>query len=64
MNDNQNVFEIEPGKWISTIEDAGDGSGDGIVALPSELLEELGWTENTDLVFSVLDDGSIEIKAV
>ena len=53
-----------PKIWISTIEDAGDGSGDGVVALPDEILDELGWDENTELECSILDDGSIEIRSV
>jgi len=29
--------------WRVVCQDAGDGSGDVIVELPSELLEQLGW---------------------
>lgn len=30
-------------KWEATLIDAGDGSGDGYVEFPKELLEKLDW---------------------
>jgi hypothetical protein len=33
-----------PDSWRVVCQDPGDGSGDVIVELPSELLEKLGWT--------------------
>jgi bifunctional DNA-binding transcriptional regulator/antitoxin component of YhaV-PrlF toxin-antitoxin module len=33
--------------YSTTIEDAGDGSGDGIFTFPPEILEEMGWKEGT-----------------
>jgi hypothetical protein len=33
--------------YSTTIEDAGDGSGDGILTFPPEILEEMGWKEGT-----------------
>jgi hypothetical protein len=35
--------------FTTTIEDAEDGSGDGIITFPPELLDELGWEEGTEL---------------
>lgn len=41
-------------KWEATLIDAGDGSGDGYVEFPKELLEKLDWHEgdviNIDIV--------------
>jgi len=33
-----------PDSWRVVCQDPEDGSGDAIVELPSELLEQLGWT--------------------
>ena len=33
--------------YSTTIEDAGDGSGDAIFTIPPEILEEMGWKEGT-----------------
>jgi hypothetical protein len=41
--------------WTTTIEDAGDGSGDGILTLPPELSEIKGWTEGTVLHIETKD---------
>lgn len=35
--------------YTTTIEDANDGSGDGIITFPPELIEELGWEEGMAL---------------
>ena len=49
--------------WTTTIEDAGDGSGDGILTLPPELCELKGWKEGTVLNLEV-SDGVIIITEV
>ena len=49
--------------YITTIEDAPDGSGDGILTLPPELCEEMGWTEGTILNFE-LENGAIVMKEI
>ena len=41
--------------WSTTIEDAEDGSGDGILTLPPELCELKGWKEGTVLNLEVSD---------
>ena len=39
--------------WRVVCQDPGDGSGDVIVELPSELLEQLGWTLGDELSVEV-----------
>jgi hypothetical protein len=41
--------------WTADIEDAGDGSGDGILTLPPELCELKGWKEGTVLKMTAKD---------
>jgi hypothetical protein len=43
------------------IEDAQDGSGDGILTFPPELIEETGWKEGDTLNLKVSESGSIII---
>ena len=50
--------------FYSKIEDADDGSGDGILTIPPEILEIYGWKEGTKLDISVIENGSILIKEV
>lgn len=47
-----------------TIEDASDGSGDGILTFPPEMVEELGWKEGDTLNFRASDDGTIIVTKV
>lgn len=42
--------------WHTTVIDAGDGSGDGLLPLPDELLAHIGWKEGDTL--SVIQDES------
>ena len=46
------------------IEDAADGSGDGILTFPPEMVEELGWKEGDTLNFRASDDGTIIVTKV
>lgn len=48
--------------WSTTFEDANDGTGDGILTFPEEMLTELGWKEGTVLDISV-KDGKIILKS-
>lgn len=48
--------------WRVTVVDAGDGSGDFIVPLPSELLALLGWAIGVELVIERADDGSLVLR--
>jgi len=49
--------------WETTIEDANDGSGDGILTLPPELCEMQGWKEGTVLEIENID-GCLYISEV
>lgn len=39
-----------------------DEDGELYIELPAELLESQGWDENTDLVWSINDDGTFTIR--
>lgn len=45
--------------WIVEIVDAGDGSGDVIVPIPQEALDELGWDDETLLVIEDTGEGAV-----
>jgi antitoxin component of MazEF toxin-antitoxin module len=47
--------------WISYIQDAEDGSGDGILTFPPELIEKMGWKEGTTLHLEVTEEGTLII---
>ena len=47
--------------WHLTLEDASDGSGDAILPLPDDLLEQLNWQEGDVLELSATDDGAIHV---
>ena len=49
-------------KFTSVLEEAPDGSGDLIMPIPPEILNELGWNEKTILDISVQEDGTIILK--
>jgi bifunctional DNA-binding transcriptional regulator/antitoxin component of YhaV-PrlF toxin-antitoxin module len=50
--------------YVTLIEEAPDGSGDGILTFPDEMIAELGWKEGQRLQFSVNEEGNITLKAV
>jgi bifunctional DNA-binding transcriptional regulator/antitoxin component of YhaV-PrlF toxin-antitoxin module len=50
--------------YVTLIEEAPDGSGDGILTFPDEMIAELGWKEGQRLQFSVNEEGNIILKAV
>ena len=35
--------------YFSVVEDTKDGSGDVIITIPDEILEQMGWSEGTEL---------------
>ena len=39
-----------------------DAEGELYIELPDNLLEEMGWDENTELVWTVADDGTIGLR--
>lgn len=43
------------------IEDAGDGSGDGILTFPPEMIAEVGWKEGDTLNLEVSEAGTLII---
>jgi hypothetical protein len=49
--------------YSTTIEDAGDGSGDSVLTIPPEILEEMGWKEGT-LLNVQEKDGNLYITEV
>lgn len=40
-------------KYLITLEEAPDGSGDGIIKFPDEIIEQLGWYENMPVKLTV-----------
>jgi len=50
--------------YSTIIEDAPDGSGDGILTFPDEMVEELGWKEGQKLDIYLDSDGNIILKAL
>ena len=46
------------------VQDAGDGSGDVLLPLPTELLAKLGWKEATQVDFSLDDKGRLVIRRI
>lgn len=49
--------------WQTTLEETNDGSGDGILTFPPELIELKGWEEGTMLSLEV-KDGCIYITEI
>lgn len=45
-------------KWICQTVDAGDRTGDLILTLPPDMLEEVGWGKGTEIRFNVQPDGN------
>jgi hypothetical protein len=41
-----NVQRESSRKYTLTIEETNDGTGDGIITFPDEIIEQLGWYEN------------------
>lgn len=48
--------------WQTRIIDAGDGSGDGFMELPAELVDQLGWREGDVLTLEEHHNGDWEIR--
>lgn len=49
-------------KWQLTVVDAGDGSGDGILPLPEELIKQLGWKVDDRLSLFAGEEGGLVLK--
>ncbi|CAJ0733080.1 MULTISPECIES: hypothetical protein [Ralstonia] len=54
----------KPHVWRVTSIEAGDGSGDFFVPLPSHLLVRLGWEIGTELSIEQADDGSLVLRRI
>ena len=53
-------------KWTVTVEEAEDGSGDLVMPLPQDFLDQQGWKEGDTLEWTDRGDGSwsLEKKSV
>lgn len=49
-------------RWIITLEEADDGSGDLVMPLPQDLLDGAGWKEGDTLKWIDNGDGSWTLK--
>lgn len=49
-------------KFNTTVVDAGDGTGDGIIEIPNELLESLGWREGDVLSVIVSEPAVLVVE--
>lgn len=56
------VADTRTNSWQATIIDAGDGSGDGILELPDELLTQAGWKEGDQLAIDRTDSGELILR--
>lgn len=45
-----------------TIDDAEDGSGDGVLTFPEGMCEELGWKEGDTIIFTTSELGHITVS--
>jgi len=57
-NSSNNTSKIT---WTTKIEDANDGTGDGIITFPPEVTALNGWKEGTILHLKVID-GNLHIS--
>lgn len=48
--------------WILTVEEAEDGSGDGVLIFPQDLLDETNWKEGDNLIWEIHDDGTVSLS--
>lgn len=49
MQNSNNKSMVSDKRYYSYIEDTNDGTGDGILTIPDEIVEEMGWKEGTVL---------------
>ena len=55
---------INPMTGYCTIEDANDGTGDGILTFPDGMCEKLGWKEGDTLNIEVSDDKTLILTKI
>ena len=51
-------------KWTVTVEEAEDGSGDLVMPLPQDFLDQQGWKEGDTLDWKDNEDGSWTLSKV
>ena len=51
-------------KWTVTVEEADDGSGDLVMPLPQDFLDQQGWKEGDTLDWKDNEDGSWTLSKV
>lgn len=51
-------------QWTITLEEADDGSGDLVMPLPQDLLDDAGWKEGDTLKWIDNNDGTWSLKKV
>jgi len=49
-------------KWLTSLQDAGDGSGDSILELPHDLMHQLGWNVGDELTLERLKDDTLILR--
>jgi hypothetical protein len=55
-------LETKENRWLVTLVDTGDGSGDCYVELPPDLLIQTGWQEGDILSFEIIEEGALVRK--
>ena len=50
--------------WVVTLEEADDGSGDLVMPLPQDFLDQQGWKEGDTLDWKDNEDGSWTLSKV
>jgi len=56
MTNDTELNDSPPKQWLTTMTDAGDGSGDVIINFPDDLLAIIGWVEGDVLSFEIIDN--------
>jgi hypothetical protein len=55
---------MQPPIWHTTMLAADDGSGDGILELPDELMAQMGWKEGDTMSITKTDSGELILRRV
>jgi hypothetical protein len=55
---------VQKNSWTVTVEEAEDGSGDLVLPLPQEMLDQVGWAEDDTLDWKESDNGSWTLSKV
>lgn len=49
-------------KWVATLHDAGDGSGDSLLELTDDLMKQMDWHLGDELTVERRNDGSLSLR--